>query len=350
MTHLKPASAMPLLILGFIAFAATGVIFGFLGRLHPAFDSFAHFRLHFAALLIGGGAISLMAGLRREALMAAVLALGAFASVQPLPGPAAATANGGPRYKLLQFNGRFDNAEPRRFLSLIGRERPDVIALQEMSASWQKALEPIAAVYPHRHRCAHRGPLGGVMILSRRPFWPGSAPQCRDEGALATANLDFGGRRLTIAALHLEWPWPHSAPAQIKRLEADIGALGSDAMLAGDFNAAPWSAAVTGIAAENGMSIVPGLGPTWLHHSLNAGLARWIGLPLDNVLHGAGVSVVSARTLEPAGSDHLPVLVEFSLLDETELPQTVWLHQPSAMSSASARRPAAAAPSFVARM
>lgn len=350
MTLARRTSIAALVSLGFITLMATGVIFGFLGRLHPAFDSFAHFRLHFAALLLASGAIGLFAGLKREALMAAVLALGAFASVQPLPGPAAATDNGGPRYRLLQFNGRFDNATPRHFLSLTGRERPDVITLQEMSASWQKALEPIAAVYPHRHLCPSTGPLGGVMILSRRPFWPGSTPLCRDDGALGMADFDFGGRRLTIAALHLDWPWPQGAPAQIQALAPDFAGLGQTAILAGDFNAAPWSAAVTGIAADAGLSVVQGLGPTWIIHRLPASWANRFGLPLDNVLHGAAVSIVSTRKLEPAGSDHLPLLAEFSFLPDPVPPQSVRLHQPSAMSLASARLPAGAAPSLAPRM
>jgi endonuclease/exonuclease/phosphatase (EEP) superfamily protein YafD len=45
-----------------------------------------------------------------------------------------------------------------------------------------------------------------------------------------------------------------------------------------------------------------------------------IGLPLDNVLVQGGVVPLGAATTEGAGSDHLPVLVEFSLLPQEHAP------------------------------
>ena len=45
---------------------------------------------------------------------------------------------------------------------------------------------------------------------------------------------------------------------------------------------------------------------------------RFAGLPIDQVFAKGDVVVISATTLEAVGSDHLPVLVEFSLLGGTE--------------------------------
>ena len=50
---------------------------------------------------------------------------------------------------------------------------------------------------------------------------------------------------------------------------------------------------------------------TWLHRAL----PRWLlfaGLPIDQVFAKGDIRVHSIRNLEPAGSDHLPILVEFS--------------------------------------
>ena len=53
-------------------------------------------------------------------------------------------------------------------------------------------------------------------------------------------------------------------------------------------------------------------GPTWLYWRLPEFL-RFAGLPIDQVFTKGEVIVHSVNTLETVGSDHLPVLVEFSL-------------------------------------
>jgi len=42
-------------------------------------------------------------------------------------------------------------------------------------------------------------------------------------------------------------------------------------------------------------------------------LRPYVGLPIDQVFSKGEVAILSAKTLESVGSDHLPVLVEFSL-------------------------------------
>jgi endonuclease/exonuclease/phosphatase (EEP) superfamily protein YafD len=58
---------------------------------------------------------------------------------------------------------------------------------------------------------------------------------------------------------------------------------------------------------------VPPIGPTWLDHSLPPSLRDYIGLPIDHVLAKGLVQVHSVGKAGDAGSDHAPVLVEFSV-------------------------------------
>lgn len=67
------------------------------------------------------------------------------------------------------------------------------------------------------------------------------------------------------------------------------------------------------IADETGTRVLPQMQGTWTFKWFPGGLAKWIGLPIDNILAGAGVTVHSATTLHQIGSDHLPILLEFSL-------------------------------------
>lgn len=290
---------------------------GFFSRLHPAFDSFAHFRLHLAVLMALASLFLLGSRIWLEGAVALALSIGAAATTStfmelPLVRATHAQApNGEPVYRLLQLNLRYDNLEPNRVLSLIGRENPDVVTLDEVSQMWQDKLALLSFAYPYRVLCPFPNGQWGVAILSKRPFAQGGEAQCYDRGSLAIAPIDFGGRPVDIAALHLGWPWPFHQPRQLLSLPAPLASLGDTALLAGDMNATPWSAAVSRVAALGGLDLMRSVGPTWL--SMHLPQFMWFaGLPIDQVFQ-RGVTIHVARALEPVGSDHLPLLVEFSL-------------------------------------
>jgi endonuclease/exonuclease/phosphatase (EEP) superfamily protein YafD len=183
-------------------------------------------------------------------------------------------------------------------------------------------LARLSAAYPHRMICRASKPSDAVAILSRRPFESGEPARCYDGGSLAIAAINFGGQEVKVAALHLSWPWPYDQPEQIDDVAPMLGDLTGPATLTGDLNAAGWSAAVSRVAMAGGLTRVSSIGPTWLHRSLPKALRPWIGLPIDHVFAKGNVVVHSAKAEQDAGSDHLPVLVEFSLLPDAPLPAT----------------------------
>lgn len=293
------------------------VLAGYFGAYSSVLDAFSHFRVHFAvaaALLalpllatrfrLTAGSVLIFAAACLGTLPASVLGLAA-----PVQAGSVGEADGQPVYRLLQMNLRFNNPTPEKVLSLIGSVQPDIITFEETSQMWEDKLSLVAHAYPYRISC---GGVFGAMILSRRPFAEGSEQRCYGSGALATAKVDLGGATIDVAAVHLGWPWPGRQVRQIERLSVPLGALGEDAIMAGDCNAAAWSAAVHRLAGSGGLTIMPSVGATWLWRRLPDAL-RLIGLPIDQVFSKGGVAIHSARKLAPAGSDHLPILVEFSV-------------------------------------
>lgn len=312
------------ILLPFAALAIAALLsLSFLGRLHPAFDSVAHFRGHLAVLL-GLTAIALvLIGFWKEGVVGLLFAAAALSSVSAsfsFPGLTKVHAAFAPKdgtravYRLLQMNLRFDNQTPEKVLSLIGRTQPDTITFNEVSTKWLAPLDRLSAAYPHRIVCKGTTRVGGVAILSRRPFETSVPANCFGSGSIAIASIDFGGQMVKVAALHLGWPWPYYQWAQVDDLTGVLGTLGDTAILAGDFNATGWSVAARRVAEAGGLTPVQSIGPTWLHRKLPKALRPFIGLPIDQVLAKGNVIVHSARTQDDAGSDHLPVLVEFSLL------------------------------------
>ncbi|TIQ34329.1 MAG: AP endonuclease [Mesorhizobium sp.] len=305
---------------------SAALLAGFLGALHPAFDSFSHFRIHLS-VLTALLALPLLAGSYR--LQAAVVLLFAIASLAttmsalPRLWPQQAVAKPADQivYSLLQMNLLYDNPTPKKVLSLIGRTNPDVITLDEVSEMWATELGYIASAYPYRILCAYPNGVFGVALLSRRPFAAGTAPHCEPRGAMATATIDFGGTGVDVAAIHLSWPWPREQSWQIGELAEPLAALGETAIMAGDCNAVPWSAAVRRVASLGGLTVMPSVGPTWIHWKLPDFVRRFAGLPIDQVFSKGAVTIHSATRLEDDGSDHLPVLVEFSLRPDDRAPE-----------------------------
>jgi endonuclease/exonuclease/phosphatase (EEP) superfamily protein YafD len=311
-------------LLVLLAFLATillslPLIAGFFGEVHPAFDSFAHFRVHLAVLLVlAAFPLLLVRSFRWHGLLAALFGSAAILTVTGMPGLGPVQASYQPKdmlspvYRLLQLNLRYDNPEPGKVLSLIGRIRPDVVTLNEVSAMWADKLALLSSAYPYRTVCTINNHAGGVALLSLRPFADDAEGRCLEGGIFATATVDLGGRSVEIGALHLHWPWPFSQSYQIDNITPLLTAMPETSILSGDLNATPWSAASARIADASGMKAAGPTGPTWLYRMLPEFL-RFAGLPLDRIFAKGEVAVHSVTKLEAVGSDHLPVLVEFSL-------------------------------------
>jgi endonuclease/exonuclease/phosphatase (EEP) superfamily protein YafD len=307
------------------ALALTGALaLGFLGQLHPRFDSFAHFRAHLAVLL--GIAGVLLLALRRwtpgvVAVAASLLAVATTSGSVPWLGMRyGALHEKDPKlasYTLLHFNLLYNNSTPNRVLSLIGRLNPDVLALNEVSPEWRDKLKLISATYRYQTNCSAADGWPGVAIVSRRPFAHGEAPFCDDGGAMAVAPIDFGGQIVDVATLHLNWPWPYPQDSDIDRLSPMIGEVGANAIVSGDLNAVPWSYAAKRVTDAGDLTHMPSPGATWLHSRLPTALFP-LGLPIDNVFAKGDVLVQSIQALGPEGSDHLPLLVTFSIKPAVE--------------------------------
>lgn len=306
----------PVILSALTFLLALALTAGFFGRVHAAFDSFSHLRLHLAVLLALAGVPLLFTSLRLHGALA--LALGAAAAWTCAAGMGWTGKTGlSPRpddravYRLLQLNLRYDNETPEQVLSLIARIQPDIMTLNEVSVDWAPRLDLIEAAYPYRILCTAPRRIGAVAILSRRPLAE-PAPRCLDRGAMAFARIGLGDGILSVAALHLGWPWPFGQDWQLYNDVPLLAEFGPDAILAGDFNAVSWSETVRRVAAEAGFRPVIGIGPSWLSAKLPEAL-RPAGLPIDQAMAKGRVRIHSATRLEPVGSDHLPVLVEFSL-------------------------------------
>ncbi len=318
------------------------LIGGWLQSLHPAFDSLSHFRLHLAVLL-GVVALALL-GFRRfkTALAAIAIVLISLAMSLPyLPGMARGFANpthtrDWNRLTVVQMNLRFNNRQLNRAISVLRAAGADIFLLQEVTQTTAPVLESVKDTHPYQLAC--QIPLvGSVAILSRFPFSPNSSQTCLRFDGYASATFEIGGRPVTFISIHSRWPWPAGQSEQFERLENEFGELTKPAIIAGDFNAAPWSHVVNNVAKMAGTTPVSGMKLTWApRHSVHnrrrkmpllgdvvnkllAGM-KWTYektsdaggfLPLDHIMHSAEFAPLTREVLGDGGSDHLPVKTVF---------------------------------------
>lgn len=293
------------------------IVAGFFGALLPLFDTLSNFRLHLSVLLLVLAAIW---SLRCSRIPALLFALFGFAGIAfsaaglPITSHAIQPAAGEKVYRLLAMNLLWKNPTPEKVLDLIDETDPDILFLSEGFRAWQAPIATLGERYPNRYRCPEAGAHGGTVILSRLPI-ARSGRYCGFYSSLGLVRIELEGHEIAAGVVHLRWPWPASGPRQIGLLREELARLGPDALIAGDFNATTWSHSVGRFAEMGGLEIRRGIGPTF-GPSLSIGnfLLQWphrLGLPIDNLMSKGAVRIASARTLPPAGSDHLGVLVEF---------------------------------------
>jgi endonuclease/exonuclease/phosphatase (EEP) superfamily protein YafD len=115
--------------------------------------------------------------------------------------------------------------------------------------------------------------------------------------------------------VHLFLPFPYGQHRQVTHLSEALKKLKKPLLIAGDFNAAPWSYTVKRVEALTQTRVVAGLMrtiPTRTQYK------PYLPLAIDNVLVSPAIHVTQITTATHMGSDHWPVLVhaEYHAINE----------------------------------
>ena len=304
--HATPAPAP--LALDLPAYALAGItLTGFLGRWHWLLDLTSHFRWYW---LLAAVVWFTVAARRQSRPALACLVLAAAANVVAmLPSwlpPADVPASGDP-LEIVTLNVFVGNHEHDRVLAYLRERDADVVVLVEVDASWARAVETLAPLYPHRV-VEPRDDKFGIAVLAKLPLETPRVERVAAGPPVILATLARGERGCLLVAAH---PQPPITATWSARRDAQLAALGDIAaaeprpvIVAGDLNATPWSHGFRQLVRPRGLrdsALGRGLQPTW-----NA--RYWAPrIPIDHVVVSPEVQV-SARTIGPdVGSDHLPV-------------------------------------------
>ncbi|MDH5765616.1 MAG: endonuclease/exonuclease/phosphatase family protein [Gammaproteobacteria bacterium] len=288
------------------------LMFSFLSPVFPLADSISHFRFQLVILLIVLVVLTALLGKRClvvAGLVVAVSCIFSFVSYSMFS-PARVESGKYQVLKLMQLNLLFMNRDLKAVAQLARDRDVDVITLQEVNHHTGRVLSLLQQDYPYQVRCSFQA-VGSVAVLSRLPLASTQSRGCLNEDGVAWLRVRVGQQALTISSVHLHWPFPFSQWAQVERLESQLGDLPQPVIMAGDFNAAPWSQAVSRLASASQTEVAPGLYFSFYLNMFGAVLP--VGLPIDHVLLPRGF-IVDTMALGPkVGSDHYSVFASIAV-------------------------------------
>jgi endonuclease/exonuclease/phosphatase (EEP) superfamily protein YafD len=286
---------------------------GFMARVWWIFDLSSHFRFQYMILLVMCAIIGLLTGKFLLSILAGFGAVLNLMVILPLYLPSPRFELLTPRYRLLLSNVLGTNPHISDTVNLIERANPDIIVLIEPTETWLETILPHLANYPHRI-LVPRPDNYGIALLSRHALkrqetiilGPYQKPSI-------IASLDLEGKLLTLLGTHAQPPFNALDSAhrdqQIKEVVAYASQFGKPALILGDFNATSWSAALRDVSKAG-----------WKDSRVGFGIqASWpvanplLRVPIDHIFTTPDVVVHNRRLGSPVGSDHLPVILDFSI-------------------------------------
>jgi endonuclease/exonuclease/phosphatase (EEP) superfamily protein YafD len=291
-------------------------------RLCWLFDLFSHFRLQYvvAAALFALLALATEAWLTAGVLVAVTLVHGFALRNLWRHGPAA-DARGTP-LRVLTFNVLAGNQAPAAVLRLVRASDADLVVIVDAKRMrWRRVIFDLSELYPY-HVPRQRWPEPGwrwlepprIFLFSRFPI-VGDAVAGGPDGPCLAVELAAGGQRLVLAGVHMAPMLPGARHRRLRReleqFAEFVGRTDRPVLVAGDFNATPWSPHFGDLIETAGLrNAADGQGylatwPSWFWP------AR---IPIDHILLKGRLTVASLRRGPAAGSDHYQLIADLRLL------------------------------------
>lgn len=293
--------------------AALATVFGFAGRLFWLLDLFSHFRVQifqFCLVLIG---IAIWRRNNKLLVICTLLACLNYAFVLPLylgrPEPSSEKTV---RTMLMNLNA--SNGSTNLVFNAIRAANPDVLLLEEVTPEWAADLSALDVSFPYRV-ARPRNDCFGIMLLSKLPLSNEEIVAIGRAGVpsiLATVHLPAG--EISLIGTHPVPPiggeYSRDRNRQLAALPAVVQHQDHPVLLIGDLNTSPWSVYFSRLLTDSGLqNSMKGFGfqPSWPAGN------RLLQIPLDHVLHSPDMVIHNRRVGNDVGSDHYPVIVDFSL-------------------------------------
>ena len=314
--------------------ASVGIltVAGFLGRFWWGFDLACHFRVQYFWILMLSATLFTFWGkwvacilVTIFALINAIVFIPYLTIVKPIQVDS-------PKIRVLAINLDFKNSSHERTVSFINKSQPELLILEELSEGWEDGLRETLAKFPYFVRLRYSDVYSAEkhIVKSFRGIWEkhklsiglfSKLPfESAKLGHLETyampyvmAQFKFNEKPFTLFGTHLMSPIG-SVRSKVRNKQIDaliqqIQTINQPTVLLGDLNITPWSPFFKDLIQKTGLKEtrkVLGIYPTW-----PVGYAP-MQIPIDHGLASDGIIVHSFRLGPDIGSDHFPIILDFS--------------------------------------
>lgn len=268
---------------------------GWLGFLHPMFDSISVFRQPLLWISLVALVLFLFLRAYRLCVLTAIICIMSSGFLWQ---------NGNQQlgeYAHYQKNMSFRMKDQRPLAKDIVASNASFVTLQEVDDNNLAILKLLQPEYKSAHFCEFEF-VGGTAVLSKFAKIAGTE-RCYYGATAMQVATDQG--LIWLISIHLHWPWPHAQEAQAIKLLDELTKLEGPKIIGGDFNMVTWSHRLREISQKTGTKLLNGTYRSFA-------LTPFFNIPIDHILApsntGSGVQI---RPL--LGSDHLGLLGFFNI-------------------------------------
>ncbi len=297
-------------------------VVGFTGGWGWLMELTTHLRGQYVVVLIGLVILFIVGKRPMPALLSVLFGAINLAVVLPLyVGGTVASLPNAATYRALMLNVHWVNEDVDSVKTFIQETNADFVVLTEVVPAWEAELASLRSLYPYGDEVAYYRSPHGVMFFSRIPLVDGNIFRLQDgERPSVVAHLDFPERPLTVIGMHPPAP---VSPTRINLRNEQLAAMAefvatqqNAVFLMGDLNITPWSPYFSDFLAQSGLQNGRsgyGLQTTW---PAQLPIMR---IPIDHALVSPEVIIHDFKAGPNVGSDHLPIIIDFSLQPESGL-------------------------------
>lgn len=243
------------------------------------------------------------------ALVSAVLLFAAWPQWRPATEVGQPDA---PVVRLYSANLHYLNDDVLGIARSVEQADADVVILIELGVDSVAQIDTILPNHPHRVASQRldqtRGPARSV-IASRYPLT--ALPDPADGLHSVAAVVDTPLGPLNVVGVHLTRPWPFQFQwgqiTQVQALTAIRQTLTGPVIVAGDFNSVSTARIGRQVQSDMGLVAAPGWPGTWPIE-----VPAPFGITIDHVWRSPDLAFVDRRLGLDNGSDHRPVITEFT--------------------------------------
>ena len=279
-------------------------------------DIFSHFAVQYAlmALLLG------VAFLWKRTLSLALFAGLLFVfNISVLANPGASAQAAGQEHDtfiLYSANINKSNRDFSKLVDVLKETNADILLVLEVTEASIGPLQAVIRTYPHKLVNLNVGASGtGAVLMSRFPIVDSEITKYSEFGnMLISATLEIGDQKVLFYGAHFPRPTYTKDNSirfrQFTSLARQINGQSIPVIVAGDFNATPYSPIFKALVKQSGLKDSrEGFGwqPSWPTYF------PFLWLPIDHILVSPGVQVHNRATGSYMGSDHYPVFAELSI-------------------------------------